>query len=189
MTARVGNWMPLLLLLLLAGATFWLSRAVTGIPAKSDGDKRHDPDMMVERFTAKQFGIDGKVRYTLSAKKMVHYPDDDTSHLTDVTLQAFEKDQPPLNATADTALLTQKGDEVFLRGNVVMMRVAGPTSSQITVRTNYLHMIPDAGIAKTDEPVIIQDASVVINATSMLANNKTQTIVLTRVNANYEQKQ
>ena len=92
-------------------------------------------------------------------------------------------------ATADTAMLTQKGDDIFLRGNVVMVRAAGPATSELTVRTNYLHMIPDAGIAKTDEPVIIQDASATINATSMVANNKTQTITLTRVNANYEQKQ
>ena len=185
MTNRAGNWVPLLLLILFAGTTFWLSRAVTGLPGKGDGATRHDPDMMVENFTAKQFGLDGQVRYTLSAKKMVHYPDDDTSHLTGVTLQSFEKEEPPLKATADTAMLTQKGDEVFLRGNVVMTRAAGPESSELTVRTAYLHVIPDAGIAKTDQPVVIQDAGSIINAASMLANNKTQTLALTGVNAKY----
>lgn len=188
MTTRASNWIPLLLLLLLAGATFWLSRAVTGVPGRGDGAKRHDPDMIVENFAAKQFGEDGQVRYTLAAKKMVHYPDDDTSHLTDVSFNAFEKGDPPFRATADTALLTQKGDEVFLRGNVVMVREAGPTSAELTVRTTYLHIIPDTGIAKTDQPVVLQDATTVVNAASMLANNKTKNIFLTRVNATYEKK-
>ena len=185
MTTRASNWVPLLLLVLFAATTFWLSRTVTGIPGKGDGATRHNPDMMVENFSARQFGLDGRVRYTLSARKMVHYPDDDTSHLTEVTLQSFEKEEPPLKATADTAMLTQKGDEVFLRGNVVMTREAGPDSSKLIVRTEYLHMIPDAGIAKTDQPVVIQDASSTVKAASMLANNKTQTMALTRVNAIY----
>ena len=173
------------MLLLLAGLTFWLSRAVTGVPGKGDGAKRHDPDMFAENVNAKQFGVEGSVRYTLSARKMVHYPDDDTSHLSEVRFQATERDALPFSATSDTAWLTQNGDEVFLRGNVVMVREAGPTSSQITVHTTYLHIIPDAGIAETDQPVEIRDASGVVNAASMLANNKLGTIALTQVRAVY----
>lgn len=185
MTHRASNWIPLLLLVLLTAATFWLSRAVTGLPGKGDGAKRHDPDMIAENFTAKQFGEDGHVRYTLSAKKMIHYPDDDTSHLMEVTLKDMEKDKPPVTATADTALLTQKGDEVFLRGNVVMIREAGGDLSRLVIRTDYLHVIPDTGIAQTDRPVVIEDAKTIIHAASMLINNKAETISLTRVNANY----
>jgi lipopolysaccharide export system protein LptC len=188
MTHRASNWIPLLLLVLLAAATFWLSRTVTGLAGKGDGAKRHDPDMMVENFTAKQFGEDGHLRYTLSAKKMIHYPDDDTSHLTEVILKDMENDKPPVTATADTALLTQKGDEVFLRGNVVMIREANKDLSRLVIRTDFLHVIPDTGIAQTDRPVVIEDAKTVIHAASMLANNKTQTISLARVNANYDVK-
>ena len=189
MTTRVSNWLPLFLLLLLAAATLWLAHAVTGVSSKGDGATRHDADMVVENFTAKQFGEDGQVRYILAARKMVHYPDDDTSHLTDVKFQAFEKDNPPMHATADRALLTQKGDEAFMHGNVILIREAGPNSSKLTVRTNYLHIIPDTGVASTDQPLILEDANTIVSATSMLANNKTQTISLTRVSATYEKKQ
>ncbi|MES2354720.1 MAG: LPS export ABC transporter periplasmic protein LptC [Pseudomonadota bacterium] len=188
MNIRASNWLPLLLLALLAGATFWLASTVTGIPNKGDGSSRHDPDMIVETFTAKQFGENGQIHYTLAARKMIHYPDDDTSHLTDVKFQSFEPGNPPLHATADTALLTQKGDEVFLRGNVIMIREAGPTSSELTLHTNYLHLIPDSGIAKTDQPLVLKDTKSVINAASMVANHKNQTMTLTRVNATYETK-
>jgi len=175
-------------LLLLAAATLWLARTVTGISVKGNGASRHDPDMIVENFTAKQFDKDGALRYTLAARKMVHYPDDDTSHLSDVEFQAFEQNSPPIHATANTGLLTQKGDEVFLRGNVILVKDAGPKSSKLTVRTNYLHVIPDSGIAKTNEPLVLEDAKTVVNADSMLADNKAQTMVLTKVNATYEKK-
>jgi lipopolysaccharide export system protein LptC len=186
MTSRIGNWLPLLLLLLLTGVTVWLARTVTELPGKGDANLRHDPDMIVENFIAKQFGKDGHVRFTLAARKMVHYPDDETSHLANVKFEAFEQGKPPMLATADTALLTREGDELFLRGNVVLVRKAGPASSELTVRTNYLHVIPDTGIAKTNQPVVLKDSSTVVNAASMLVNNKSQTMSLTRVNAIYE---
>lgn len=185
MTSRARHFLPLLLLMLLAAATFWLAQTVTGPPGKGDGAKRHDPDMFVENFTAKQFGVDGSVRYTLTAKKMIHYPDDDTSHLTAVRFNATETGAPPFSATSDTALLTEKGNEIFLRGNVVMVREAAPASSKVTVRTTYLHLIPDDGIAKTDQPVEIQDATTIIHAASLLVNNKIDTITMTRVRASY----
>ncbi|MBA2689562.1 MAG: LPS export ABC transporter periplasmic protein LptC [Burkholderiales bacterium] len=185
MSSRARGLLPLLLLLLLAGLTFWLSQAVTGLPDKGNGTKRHDPDMFVDNFTAKQFGADGTVRYTLAARKMVHYPDDDTSHLTDVKFNATETGAPPFTATSDTGVLTQKGEEIFLRGNVILVREAAPPNSRIIVRTSYLHVIPDAGIAQTDQPVELRDASKIINAASMRVNNKIETITLTRVRASY----
>lgn len=188
MTHRAGNWLPLVFLLILAGATLWLARTVTGVPARGDGALRHDPDMIVEDFTAKQFDKDGALRYTLAAQKMVHYPDDDTSHLSEVVFQSFEQNSPPIHVTADTGLLTKKGDEVFLRGNVILTKEAGPKSSKLTVRTNYLHIIPDTGIAKTNQPLVLEDAKTVVNASSMTADNKAQTMVLTKVNATYENK-
>src|SRR5438105_8621665 len=106
MKTRASNWIPLALLLLLAAATVWLAHTVTGVPIRSDGATRHAPDMIVENFSAKQFGENGDVRDTLAAPRMVHYPDDDTSHLTNIKFEAFERNNPSLRATADTALLT-----------------------------------------------------------------------------------
>jgi lipopolysaccharide export system protein LptC len=85
-------------------------------------------------------------------------------------------------------MLTQKGDEIFLYGDVVLVREATPTTSRMTVRTSFLHLIPDSGIAQTDKPVVLEDLNTIVNATSMLANNKLRTIALTKVKATYVQK-
>jgi lipopolysaccharide export system protein LptC len=188
MTSRATAWLPVGLLLLVAALAVWLNSAVQGVPPKSDGSKRHDPDSMVENFVAKQFAPDGRIRYTLAAQKMVHYPDDDTSHLTAPRFEAFEQDTPPLTVSAQTGMLTQKGDEVFLYGDVLMVREATATTPRMTLRTSYMHVIPDSGIAQTDKPVVMEDPTTIVNAAGMLANNKLRTIALTKVKATYVQK-
>ncbi|HEX7403833.1 MAG TPA: LPS export ABC transporter periplasmic protein LptC, partial [Usitatibacter sp.] len=109
---RPTSWLPLAALALLVGLTFWLNQLVQAPVARADGSLRHDPDLIVERFNAHKLGEDGKVLYTLVAKKMVHYPDDDSALLEDVTLEAFEPNQPKMTLTADHGRLEQKGERV-----------------------------------------------------------------------------
>ncbi|MGH8721571.1 MAG: LPS export ABC transporter periplasmic protein LptC, partial [Burkholderiales bacterium] len=69
---------PLVLMLALALLSFWLERAARQEPAPSVLE-RHDPDYSVEQFTITDFSRAGAPESTLSAAKMVHYPDDDTT--------------------------------------------------------------------------------------------------------------
>lgn len=188
MNLRLTQYFPLLMLSALAATTIWLSRTVLDFPVRGNGNMRHEPDIIIENFTAKQFSITGDIHYTLSATKMMHYPDDDTAHLTKVNFRAEEPGKPTMNVTADTGILNRKGDEVFLHKNVVLVREAGPNSSKVTMRTSYLHIIPNQDVAQTNKPVVIEDGKGTINATSMVANNKNQTLRLTGVKARYEKK-
>ena len=81
MRDRLGLLFPAVLLVMLAMLSFWLDRTVQPPPPKNDGSSRHDPDYTVENFTATRMGKDGLPRHTLTATRMVHYPDDDSTHL------------------------------------------------------------------------------------------------------------
>ncbi len=188
MNLRLNQYLPLLMLSALAATTIWLARTVNNVSTHGDGKIRHEPDIIIENFTAKQFSPTGNVQYTLTASKMIHYPDDDTAHLTKVNFQATEPGKPPMHAIADTGILSKKGDEVFLHNNVVLVREASPESSKITMSTNFLHIIPNQDIAQTNQPVMIEDGGSRINASSMIANNKNQTIIFKGVKARYEKK-
>ena len=65
---RPTSWLPLVALGLLVGLTLWLNQLVQPPAARADGSRRHDPDLMVERFNARKLGEDGSVLYTLAAK-------------------------------------------------------------------------------------------------------------------------
>ena len=69
---RPTSWLPLTVLAMLVALTLWLNQLVQPGTARADGARRHDPDLMVERFNAKKLGEDGAILYTLAAKKMVH---------------------------------------------------------------------------------------------------------------------
>ena len=188
MNLRLNQYLPLLMLSALAATTIWLSRAVNNVPGQGNEKVRHEPDIIIENFTAKQFSRTGNVQYILTASKMIHYPDDDTAHLTNVNFQASEPGKPTMYAIADTGILSKKGDEVFLHDNVVLVRDESSDSSKITMRTNFLHIIPNQDIAQTNQPVIIENGRNKINASSMIANNKNQTITFKGVKARYEKK-
>ena len=152
---RPTTWLPLAVLALLVGLTLWLNQLVQAPAARASGKTRHDPDVMVENFNARKLGEDGNVLYTLAARKMVHYPDDDSALLEDVTVQAFEPKQPRLTATAERGWLQQGGDVVEIEGNVVVVRDAEGKDPGARFTTDRLTVLPDAGIARTKSEVTV----------------------------------
>lgn len=178
MTNRLPAWFPLVLLILLAALTFWLDRAVQPTSPARDGSSRHDPDYVVENFSATRMGPDGAPRYTLSAKKMWHYPDDDTTHLERPRFVSTEPAKPALRAKADRAMLSSNGDNVYLSGNVVMLREADDNQGEMTIASRFLHIIPDDDIIKTDKAATITGTGFVIHAVGAVINNRTRVMQL-----------
>ncbi len=187
MRDRYAIWFQVGLLSLLAMLTFWLERTVQAPQPKNDGSSRHDPDYTVENFTATRMGLDGLPRHTLAAAKMVHYPDDDTTHLEKPHFTRLEKDRPPLHIQSDRGLLSSEGEHAYFTGNVLVTREATQDKSALTLTTSYLHVIPDQDRALTDKPVNIRNAHTNVNAVGLELNNQTHVMkLLSRVKGEYE---
>ena len=183
---RPASWLPLAALALLVGLTLWLNTLVQPREVRADGSLRHDPDLMVENFNARKLGEDGAVLYTLAAKKMVHYPDDDSALLHSVTLEAFEPRQPKMTITADQGRLEQGGERVWIEGNVVIVRDADAKTEAARLMTDKLLVLPDDGKARTDTEVRMQSASAHAVAASLELDNRTRTLTLDRVRATFK---
>ena len=187
MKSIAGVWLPLGLILALALLTFWLTQAVEVKQAEPD-KTRHDPDMIVENFTARQLGIDGEERYTLSAKKMLHFPDNDSTDLQGVMFVADEKKAPPIKVTAPTARLTGKADEIFFLDFVQIVREPSEGYQRLVGETSYFHVIPELGTGDTDKPIKLTEGNNVMTAEGMVINNKTRVATLTKVKAIYHER-
>ena len=183
---RPTSWLPLAVLGLLVALTLWLNYLVQAPGKRADGALRHDPDLVVENFSARALGVDGRVLYTLDARKMVHYPDDDSALLETVKLQSFEPKQPTMTATADHGRLEQGGDRVWIEGNVVVVRDAAARGESARLTTDKLLVLPDEGIARTSSPVTLSSPSGRVEATGMEINNRARTLRLDRVRATYK---
>lgn len=175
---RLREWSPILPLLLLLGATYWLDQQVQPMITKSDASKRHDPDVIISNMTGTTMDTQGAPHFILSAQKLVHYPDDDSTHLDEPHLTTLYPDRPPIYASARRGEISREGTDVFLHDDVKIVRAANATQSEISFSASYLHAAPDQDLMDTDRPVIMTDAHNVIHATGMIFDNKARTIKL-----------
>ena len=183
---RLAAGFPLALMALLAALTFWLDHIVQPPAVQRDGSTRHDPDYIVENFVAVRTGLDGAPRHQLEAKRMLHYPDDDTTHLEKPRLLSFAGVHPEGSIVSETALMSSEGKTVDFRGNVKAVRAASGARSELVLTTEHLHVIPDDDIARTESAVTVVDANTNLTAVGLELNNKAKTLTLkSRVRGTY----
>ena len=186
-TDRLRAWftgLPLLLLLL--GAVYWLSQQLQPLPVIPDSSKRHAPDFIVNRFVATTLNEQGKPRFVVAAQQMLHYPDNDSTYLDAPKFTSFDTDHPPVYTYANNGMVSGKGDEIFLRDNVKIVSTASSTQREITFTTSYLHVIPDRGLAITDQPVMMVDGRNIVRAVGMKFDNKARIVkLLAQVKSEY----
>ncbi|MCE9641525.1 MAG: LPS export ABC transporter periplasmic protein LptC [Betaproteobacteria bacterium] len=187
MMQRLTTWFPVLLLAAVAAVTVWLDRQVQPPEAGVSGKSRHDPDYIVDNFAVTRIGPDGIVRYKLDARRMQHYPDDDTTDLVAPKFVNFHGAGVTVTASSKTATLSSNGENAYLKDDVRLTRSAYENRGELTVLTSWLHVIPDDGIAKTDKPVRIQDANTLITSDGLEFNNETRILkLLSNVRGRYE---
>ena len=134
---RSQSLFPIALMTLLVGLTLWLQRATEIKDNFSDSMLRHDPDYYVDNFTVRRFAPTGGLQSTLIAKKMIHYPDDDTTVITEPQM-SFLKGPSPTHLSAKQGLLGPDGGEIVLVGNVRGVRSATTSDPEVV----YHHQPP-----------------------------------------------
>ncbi|BBI98723.1 hypothetical protein FGKAn22_04160 [Ferrigenium kumadai] len=178
LVSRARYWLPLLPLLGLLGVTYWLNLQVKPEAAKPDSGKRHDPDAIMENFSAVKFNVQGATRFIMAAKKMQHYPDDDSTTLEVPRLTTLSADRPAIHVIAKRGTVSKRGDEVFLYDDVEVLREASADREELTLQTEFLHVVPDRDWADTGRPVTIVDAHNTIHAIGLEMDNNARTLKL-----------
>jgi lipopolysaccharide export system protein LptC len=188
MSDRLIAWFPLLLLAAIAALTIWLDRAVQPAPAARPASTRHDPDYMVDGLAAMRMAADGSVKHTLAARRMRHYPDDDTTDLDAPHFVTYAATRAPVTITAKRALVSSEGENIHFHDDVRVTRAALPGKSELVVETSYLHVIPDDSIARTDQPVTVTDAHTTVRAVGLELNSEIRVLkLLSRVKGTYHE--
>lgn len=183
---KLRGWLPLLPLVLLLLASYWLSLQVQPLtPVVSE--QRHDVDYVIDKLTSTTLNEQGLPRLTLAAEKMWHYPDDDSTHLQMPLLTSFSADRPPSHTSAQSGTLSSKNEELFLYDEVQIVMPASGRRNEQRFQTDYLHLVPERDWAETDHPVLLLDGKNTISAVGMELDNQAQTVkLLSRVRATHE---
>ena len=178
---------PLVLMLALAGLTFWLERTVREEEGAHPSLRRHDPDYVVDNLAHTRFNVHGIVESTLAAVKMIHYPDDDSTDLVAPRMVQTKPNEPRVTLTADRGTLSQDGEEVFLYGNVLVVREAGPERAETRMRASFMHVVQAHSVIRTDRDVVITEEDRLLSGRGMEYHNDTKELFLReRVRGRFE---
>ena len=168
---------PLGLMLALALLTFYLERAVREDETPATA-RRHDPDYLVTKFTTTTYNRDGAVETVMSAEQMVHYPDDDTTELHQPRVLHAKPQQARFSVSAARGRLSRDGDEIFLYGDVVLVRDASAERPEARMTTEFLHVLRERSLVRTDRLVKIVEGGRSLQGRGMEYNNDTRSLVL-----------
>jgi lipopolysaccharide export system protein LptC len=168
---------PLALMLALALMTFYLERTVREDEPQSSL-RRHDPDYLVTNFTTTTYNREGAVETVLSADKMMHYPDDDTTELLAPRVLQAKPAEPRLTVRADRGALSRDGDEIFLYDNVVLVREAHLADPEARMTTSFLHVLRDRSLVRTDREVKFVEGRRSLSGRGMEYNNESRELQL-----------
>jgi lipopolysaccharide export system protein LptC len=181
---RATAWSPVLLLGGLAALTYWLDSQVQPPAPRRDGTERHDPDIYVEGFRSMTLDDRGRATQLIAGKTARHFGDDQTTEFTEPILAQTEAGKPEFRITAAQGKLSGDRKEVWFTGHVRAVRAAGPTApgqspaGPVTVTTEFLHVIPDQEIARTDKAVTIEEPRGIIQSVGLELDNKAKTLKL-----------
>jgi lipopolysaccharide export system protein LptC len=187
MNERYGGWFPLLLVAALAALTFWLDRIVQPPSGPGPQAARDEPDYIVDGLSAVRMDREGRVKHTLRARKMTHYPEDDLTLLEAPNFVTYGEGQAPVTVTSKQARMSGNGENVYFENNVRVVRAPDGKRSELVLETSYLHVIPEANIVQTDKPVTIREARGVVAASGLELNSETRVLKLEgRVKGTFE---
>lgn len=178
LVSRSRYWLPLLPLLTLLAFVYWLDQQVQQEVLVTVNNERHDPDGIMDNFSATKMNMQGVPSFLLSAKQLRHYPDHDTTELELPRMTMLNADRPPVHVKGMRGNVSSQGDEVIFKGDVVVVREPVGAHSAMTLRTEYLRVLPNKDWANTDKPVTMVDAYNTIHAVGMEMDNKTRILKL-----------
>ncbi|MDV6343889.1 LPS export ABC transporter periplasmic protein LptC [Nitrosomonas sp. Is37] len=179
---------PIAILMILVLLTFWLDQTIQHPRIREDYDLNHQPDYIIENLSGVEVAHDKARQLLFSADVLTHYPVGDMTDFEQVDFSRIQPDKPLVRISADYAEFAGGKDNIYLKENVIIIREKD--ADKVTMQTEFLHLIPDAEIAKTDQPVTITRMdNTVVNAVGMELNDRTERIDLkSRVKARMDKR-
>lgn len=175
------------LVLLGAGFMGWYYAGPAKPVNLSEQELTTRPDAIIDRIQLIKYDKSGKPIQQLSAKRLVHVPEGDTSYFTSPIAIVQQEQQAPWHISAKHAR-ADKGSEVLtLTDDVRLQQQHGQKLT--TINTQLLRYYPEKRLAKTDQTITLQQPGVNIRSQGMTAYLDQERVLLTKARGYYDPKQ
>ena len=185
MIGRGSLWLPLAMLVLLAGLSFWIERSVQISLNNGPGTQR-DPEGIMENFEALRTDEAGRPHYRLNARKLKHYSGSKRTEMESPRFVLIDARNGEINAVARQATSSPDGKEMELRGDVTVVRGAHAGRPPLSLKTAHMIVFPERNLMRAPGPVDLEDPTLNARAGAMELDATQRVIRLTgRVKARY----
>jgi lipopolysaccharide export system protein LptC len=170
----ISAYLPLLLMALLALATWWLvDNTPEPPPERAAVAPRHEPDYTMQRFTLQRYDAAGRLVAEVEGEQLRHYPDDDTLEIDAVRIRAIGADGAVTVATARRGVAQGDGSAVELLGGARVVSEGG-ARAPVQFEGERLRALIDAERVISPLPVRAVIGSNEIRAAGLDYDRKTQ---------------
>jgi lipopolysaccharide export system protein LptC len=176
-TRRFRLAIVMTLMIALALGSFWILEVVRRESAdRFPSSPRDEPDFYVEKFSYVKLSKTVKGRYHISGQRLLHNPQGDSYDIQlPVINNKSSATEAPMTIRAERAHVDgENNSNVHLYGNVHLDRPAAPGSEALKVISEYMLVLPQEDVVKTDLPVEITMGRSRLSGTGMYANNATR---------------
>lgn len=158
---QVSIYLPVLLMGLIALASYWLLRATpeAALPTP-DRPVTHEPDYFMRRFSVKVFDADGVLKSEIYGAEARHHPDTDTVEIDQARIRSLQAGGLLTTATAQRVTSNGAQTKFVLEGDAVVVREAGQTADgsvlpRLEFRGELLHVFTQPQRLWSDRPVTV----------------------------------
>ena len=170
MRDRLSVMVAALLLAVVAAASYWYSREIRR-PTTHTPPTPGAPGFIVDRVVLTQFDDSGRARYKLFAERLSYFNENDDIELGKPRLVSLRPDEPQVQASSTSARITHAGEQVLMKGDVVVQRAATADRPMLSIRTERMTVVPDLEQFSSDTPVQIVQGDTRLSGATMDYDN------------------
>lgn len=176
-----GHYLPVLLMAILAGASWWLVRHTPEAQGpQAEKVLRHEPDYEMHGFSVQHYTEAGPARGVLSGQRLRHYPDTEELLIDAVQLRWEDEQGHLMHAQAASAVASDDARQVRLQGNAIVRREAVPgVSRPMEFTGERIDFDADAATARSDQPVLLREGDATLRASGLYYSHRDATVELT----------
>lgn len=182
---QITLYFPVLLMGLLALATYWLVRSTPLLEQRSPTPSvQHQPDYFMHKFSVKTFDASGKLKSEVMGQDARHFPDTNTLEIDQVQIRSFNANGELTTASAHRALANHDASEIQLIGQALIERKAtrdksGKEQAALTFKSEFLHAFMKSEQVKSHKPVELTRGQDRFTANSLDYDNRERVMQLT----------
>ncbi|MCG6968806.1 MAG: LPS export ABC transporter periplasmic protein LptC [Gammaproteobacteria bacterium] len=197
------NFLTPTLLVLAATLSWWYIKTLDKSLAQKPAATTKGPDYFMYDTVSTIMDETGEPKHRLKTAYLAHFSEDNRTELQQADLTLHQQDGSLWSIKANRGTLFQETEQLYLAGNVTIERppqmdaqvengtnaaaTLPPEQSGIKIQTERLHVDPNLQIAQTEDPVVISNPAVQVNAIGMKANLQTKSVeLLAKVRGVYE---